>query len=134
MSESPWKYFSKEELGCHCNECKENNWHKMDDLTMRLVVQLREKVGFALPVSSGFRCSAHNQKVSNTGPFGPHTTGKALDFKVYGEQAYLLVKAALELGFTGIGVNQKGLHESRIIHTDTLTIAEGFPRPWIWTY
>lgn len=134
MSESPWKYFSKEELGCHCAECNGNNWHKMNDLFMKLLVQLREKVGFGLILSSAYRCPAHNQKSSTTGLFGPHTTGKAADIKVFGEHALEVIKCAIELGFSGIGVSQKGLHDARFIHVDTLTVEENFPRPNLWSY
>lgn len=134
MSESPWKYFSKEELGCRCDECKGNNWHKMNAEFMQLLVKLREKLGFGLPLSSAYRCPSHNQTVSTSGLFGPHTTGKAADIKIYGEHAYTLVHVALDIGFTGIGVKQKGLHDARYIHVDNLTVEENFPRPNIWSY
>jgi zinc D-Ala-D-Ala carboxypeptidase len=39
---------------------------------------------------------------------------------------------ALEQGFTGIGVSQKGA--IRFIHVDDLPDAPGQPRPTIWSY
>jgi zinc D-Ala-D-Ala carboxypeptidase len=48
---------------------------------------------------------------------------------VDGQQAHKLLKLAFELGFTGIGVNQKT--SGRFIHLDTLTEA---PRPNVWSY
>lgn len=94
---------------------------------------LREKVGFPLIVTSGYRSPAYNDSVSTTGTTGPHTTGKAVDLAVAGHQAHAVLKAALELGFTGIGVSQKGT--SRFIHLDILANGEhGAPRPWVWSY
>lgn len=133
MTESTWKYFSREELNCRCgrDECKDS-WHKMQDDLMSKIVALREQLGFPFVISSAYRCKEHNLKVSDTGSFGPHTTGKAIDIVVQGSKAYQLIKAATQLGFAGIGVNQKGA--SRFIHLDILTEKEGFPRPWIWSY
>lgn len=94
---------------------------------------LREKVGFPLIITSGYRSPQYNASVSSTGETGPHTTGKAADIAIRGHQAHALLKTALELGFTGIGISQKG--ESRFVHLDTLENGEqGAPRPWIWSY
>ena len=44
-------------------------------------------------------------------------------------------RAASEVGFTGIGVNQAG-GEERFIHLDDIQPEDEFhvPRPWIWSY
>jgi zinc D-Ala-D-Ala carboxypeptidase len=60
---------------------------------------------------------------------GAHASGCACDVAVDGQQAHKLLKLAFELGFTGIGVNQKT--SGRFIHLDTLTEA---PRPNVWSY
>lgn len=96
----------------------------MDDLQ-----ELRQLFGRPMPVTSGYRCSEYNTKVSSTGPNGPHTTGRAVDIGLGGSAAYDLLKLALGRGFTGIGVNQKGT--GRFIHLDKLT--DG-PRPNVWSY
>lgn len=85
-------------------------------------------------VSSGYRCPRHNSRVSSTGESGPHTTGQAVDILASGGNALRIVEIALDLGFTGIGLKQKGEHSRRFIHLDTLPNAPGQPRPWIWTY
>jgi len=95
--------------------------------------RLRDVVGFPLIINSGYRDPAHNDAVSTTGENGPHTTGHASDIRIYGERAVVLVYHAIGLGFTGIGLQQKGSVESRYVHLDDLT-APGFPRPNIWTY
>lgn len=102
----------------------------MDDLQA-----LRDACGFPLPVNSGYRTPAHNAAVSTTGETGPHTTARATDIRIYGERAFQLVTHALALGFTGIGVAQKGDVNGRYIHVDKLpTDNPLIPRCAIWSY
>ena len=103
-----------------------------DDEFMRKVQVLRDVVGFPMKVTSGARCPAHNDKVSSTGLTGPHTTGRAIDFEVSYAQAFYVVSAAMKLGFSGIGVQQKG--QGRFIHVDDLPNKPGQPRPTVWSY
>ncbi len=126
-----YKYFTTEELHCKCGRCDATE-SKMNDDFMCLMDILREKVGFPLTVSSAFRCKQYNSHISTTGLNGPHTTGRAIDLLVDRENAYIVLKKALELGFTGAGIKQKGI--SRFIHLDNLTKIDGFPRPTIWSY
>lgn len=123
-----WKYFTEKEMACtHCGECD------MDHDFMEMLDQLRELYGKPLPVSSGFRCPDHNiEKVKKK--LGAHTTGNACDLAVYGEEAYKILELAQQIGFTGIGVAQKGNVNARFIHLDNLTKKDDFPRPWIWSY
>lgn len=101
---------------------------------MRKVEALRTLCGFPFPITSAYRCPDHNAKVSSTGRTGPHTTGRAIDIGVRGEQAFKLVQLALQYGttFTGIGLQQKG--QGRFVHLDDLPNAQGQPRPTVWTY
>lgn len=96
--------------------------------------KLRRMFGSALIISSGYRDPAYNNTVAETGTNGPHTTGRAVDIRIYGEHAIVVVHLALELGFTGIGVSQKGDQAKRFIHLDDLTRDDGFPRPFLWSY
>jgi zinc D-Ala-D-Ala carboxypeptidase len=121
------KYFNPAEFMCH--HCGEN---KMDAVFLAEIDALRGLCGFPLSVTSGYRCPTHNQAVSTTGPNGPHTTGRAVDFGVRGAQALEVIKHAMAMGFTGIGVQQKGV--TRFIHIDNLPNAPGQPRPTIWSY
>lgn len=99
--------------------------------------ELRRRYGKPLLVNSGFRFPEWNEKVSSTGKTGPHTTGKAVDLRAHGRDAHMLVQIAMELGFTGIGLQQASRipHARRFVHLDTLTAVEtkGI-RPWIWSY
>jgi uncharacterized protein YcbK (DUF882 family) len=99
---------------------------------MDKIEQLRAMVGFPLPVTSAARCPDYNSKVSSTGRTGPHTTGRAIDFGVSGSKAYTLLSAALQMGFMGIGVNQKGA--GSFIHIDDIPNSPTSPRPFIWSY
>ena len=93
---------------------------------------LRDLIG-PLPVTSGYRTPGHNQSVG--GARGVHDTGRAVDIAVSGERAFLIAGVAGELGFTGIGISQKGPHDKRFIHLDDLSDHETpGPRPWIWSY
>jgi len=122
-----WQYFRREEFACkHCNENL-----IADDFVTKLDT-LRQRVGFALAITSGYRCPVYNNQVSTTGFTGPHTTGKAADLAVSRKQAYIVLREALAMGFTGIGVDQKG--ESRFIHLDDLTEPSHAPRPTVWSY
>lgn len=103
----------------------------MDMEFMNRLQSLRELCNFPLSISSGFRCLKHNAEVSSTGDSGPHTTGMAVDILISGEKAHQLLKNALRLGFTGIGISQKGEHGKRYIHVDTV---KNGPRPMVWSY
>lgn len=99
---------------------------------MEKVQAIRDRAGFPFTVTSAARCPNYNSQVSSTGRTGPHTTGRAIDIGARGEQAYRIVGLAMLMGFTGIGVNQKG--GARFVHLDDLPNGPGCPRPYIWSY
>lgn len=99
---------------------------------MEKIEILRVRVGFPLPVTSAARCPKHNRSVSGTGDDGPHTTGRAIDFGISRQQAYIVMREALTMGFTGIGIQQKG--GGRFIHLDDLPDSPRQPRPTVWSY
>lgn len=127
MIMSRWLKFTEEELRCkHCNEMN------MDPEFMGKLVNMRLSLGFSFPIVSGYRCPEHNARVSTTGLDGPHTTGRAVDIAVRGEQALIIVESARRFGFSGVGIKQHG--PNRYMHLDDLHDAPGRPRPWIWSY
>jgi zinc D-Ala-D-Ala carboxypeptidase len=99
---------------------------------MDKVEKLRDRLGFQMPVTSGYRCPEYNNRISGTGRTGPHTTGRAIDIGVSHSRALEMIRMALSVGFTGIGVKQHGA--GRFIHLDDLPNAEGQPRPHLWSY
>ena len=100
----------------------------MDSEFMRMLQTLRDEMQGPLKVTSGFRCVNHNQMVSTTGINGPHTQARAADILVSGERAMRLFEKARQIGFSGIGLSQKGPHKGRFVHLDTK------PRVALWSY
>jgi len=126
------KFFTPDEFACKCG-CGTN---KMKQSFVLSLDDLRGFCGFPLVVTSGYRCPDYNNSISSTGYEGPHTTGMAVDFGVYGEQAFILLSHARRIGITGIGVSQASSlpYSKRFVHLDALSANDNRPRPWIWTY
>ena len=121
------KYFTEEELVCsHCGESG------MDSNFMKRIDALREELGFPFPVNSAYRCPEHPIEARKSSP-GAHSTGHAIDIGVRGEQAHTLLYAALDAGFTGIGVSQNG-SSGRFIHLDDIENSPSRPRPTVLSY
>lgn len=130
MSDTPWPHFSRRELVCPCG-CERM---EMDAQFLGKMEALRYFFGKPLQIVSGFRCPMYNAQSSITGLSGPHITGQAVDILIFGAEAHHLITLAVQLGFSGIGLNQKGPHHSRHLHLDTIENSPGRPRPTIWTY
>jgi zinc D-Ala-D-Ala carboxypeptidase len=119
--------FSKAEF-----DCKHTGNNEMQHSFMELVQLLRTAYGKSMRVSSGYRDPKHPIEARKAGVSGAHTTGLACDFAVERGDAYTVLKLALELGFTGIGIQQKG--SGRFIHLDTIPNSAVQPRPTVWSY
>jgi uncharacterized protein YcbK (DUF882 family) len=102
----------------------------MDYGFMDKLDHIRAAFGYPMRLSSAYRCLAHNRAVSSSGDSGPHPKGKAVDVKIYGPRALLLVRTALSFDISGVGVQQKGALNSRFIHLDQAHDE----RPSIWSY
>ena len=123
-----WNYFSVDELKCKgTDECE------MDEGFMEKLEALRHEFNEPMIVSSGYRHESYNQVIGGA-KNSPHLYGKAVDVVISGKSAYRLMKLAIEHGFTGIGVSQRGPHERRFLHIDTMENSDTHPRPWIWSY
>ena len=123
-----WEYFSVDELKCKgTDECE------MDEGFMKKLEALRHEFNEPMIVSSGYRHESYNQVIGGA-KNSPHLYGKAVDVVISGKSAYRLKKLAIEHGFTGIGVSQRGPHEKRFLHIDTMENSDTHPRPWIWSY
>jgi zinc D-Ala-D-Ala carboxypeptidase len=118
------KYFTYDGdpmLACPC--CGRRG---MDDMFLCELDELRELMGIPLIVSSGYRCAEYNKKRGFT---QTHASGKAVDIQISNPNAHRLVKYAFNLGFLGIGWNQKGPHNKRFVHLD-----KARKTPTIWSY
>jgi zinc D-Ala-D-Ala carboxypeptidase len=119
---SDYPNFSCEEFRCkYTGECE------MHPEYMQRLQHLRSVYGKPMNVTSGYRSPRHPKEASKATP-GEHAHGRAADIAVQGVDALRLIQLALGLGFTRIGVQQKGT--GRFIH---LGDSPDFP-PGIWSY
>jgi|TARA_R100000049_G_C1919540_1_gene65064 uncharacterized protein YcbK (DUF882 family) len=95
--------------------------------------RLRNDIG-PISLTSAYRCPDHPVEQAKTKGPGSHSLGKAFDVPCRGELAFDILKAALSIGFSGIGIAQSG--ENRFIHLDCIDHLDQFhaPRPAIWSY
>ena len=122
--ESP--YFSSEEMSC-----SHTGLEKMDARFMEMLTELRVAYAKPLRVTSAYRDITHPIEAKKAKP-GAHATGKAADIAVERGEAYEVLKLALDIGFTGIGVAQKG--SGRFLHLDICEPEDGMIRPTVWSY
>lgn len=120
-----WKNFTEDELKCKCG-CGESNPNPEFVTLMDKVQILRDLYGKPLEISSAYRCKVHPVEIVKSKP-GMHNKA-AVDIKCYGEDALDILELALELDFTGAGINQKGHFDQRFIHLDLRE------NPTIWSY
>lgn len=130
MNDSPWANFSYAELRCRCGQCASTG-REMNPDFMGLVQQLRELFGQSMPLSSAYRCAHHPDEVHKTTP-GEHCDGMAVDVSCRGPEALRLLNLALSLGFTRIGVSQKG--SKRFLHLGLAPAGGRLASPMIWSY
>ncbi len=117
-------YFSEKETGCRCGKC--GQVQGMPESALIRADMLRDLCGFALNMSSGYRCPLHPENAT-----GPHSEG-AFDIEIGYMRAHTVLKCAMILGFKGIGIQQKG--NKRFIHLDDCEAANQRPRPHVWSY
>jgi len=102
--------FTKEEMACKCGKCGSEGG-EMDPGFMVKLQTLREAYGKPIHISSGYRCSTHNQAVGGA-PNSYHLSGRAADILIpKGEDRYDLVKNIIQLKFfRGIGIYDAWIH------------------------
>ena len=100
----------------------------MDEIFVKKLDTLRGLLKVPLAITSGYRTGSHNKKIGGA-PQSQHLNGHAADIAIAGENAFKLVGLAYTLGFTGIGIQQKGAWDKRFIHLDLRTT-----EPRIWSY
>lgn len=127
MSDWRWPHFTPDEL-----RCKGTGELVVVGRFLDRLERLRDRFGKPMVITSGYRSPAYNAQVSTTGTEGPHTTGRAVDVAIAGVDAFDVVRLAVAMGFTGIGVSQRGDRGGRFIHLDD--IEDWTTRPRIWSY
>ena len=123
---TPYPNFRPHEFACsHTGQV-----NMAPDFLARLQL-LRSAYGGPLVITSGYRHPTHPREESKAYP-GPHTTGRAADVRASGPLAYEILHLALAVGFTGIGIQQRGA--GRFLHLDTIPRDQHHPRPYVWSY
>lgn len=112
------KYFKLSEF-----DCKHTGKNEMSPEFLEKLDELREACGFPFVITSGYRDVSHPAEAKKS-KGGTHTQGIAADIATQdGSSRYILIKEALALGFTGIGVANTFIHLDRRETT-----------PVTWTY
>ena len=112
-------------------KCSHTGLEKMDAEFMEMLTELRVAYAKPMRVTSAYRDATHPIEAKKAKP-GAHATGRAADIAVERGEAYEVLKLALEIGFTGIGVAQKG--SGRFLHLDICNSDDGMIRPTVWSY
>lgn len=113
------KYFEESEF---------NEFDKMDPVLLAMLDDLRENYGYPIKLTSTYRSPEHPIEARKSKP-GEHAYGAAVDIAcVGGEATFKLVKAAIETGFTRIGISRK----NNFVHVGIGY--PGAPETTIWTY
>ena len=113
------KYFEESEF---------TEFDKMDPKLLEMLDALRENYGYPIKLTSTYRSPEHPIEARKSKP-GEHAYGAAVDIAcIGGEATFKLVKAAIETGFTRIGISRK----NNFVH-----VGIGYPdapETTIWTY
>ena len=121
--EASSKNFSAVELRCHCPKCNRQVPNLVQQKSLDLLQQLRDKVGRPLSLVSAYRCAEHPVEKRKATP-GQHNKGTAFDIAVGdGSEAYEVMKHAFAFGFTGIA------RGNGFVHVDT---RKSIPVNWIY--
>ena len=110
------------------NESEFKEFSKMDSNLLEKLDNLREVYGYPIKLTSTYRSPDHPLEAKKSKP-GEHAYGAAVDIAcVGGEATFKLVKAAIEVGFTRIGISRK----NNFVHVGIGY--ESAPPITIWTY
>lgn len=112
------RYFKLSEF-----DCKHTGRNEMQPEFLELIDKLRGACGFPFVITSGYRDPSHPIEAAKSKP-GTHAQGIAADIKVSDwAQAYILMREAFRLGFTGIALG------NGFVHVD---IRKTTPVSWIY--
>lgn len=119
---SKYPNFSKSEF-----DCKHTAENEMQIEFMDKLQKLRNVYGKSMRITSGYRSTKHPIEAKKTHSNGEHTQGNCADIACdNGTDRFRLIKIALEVGFTRIGIAKNFIH---------LGIGgKGLPNYVIWDY
>ena len=122
MNWSDYPNFNKAEF-----DCKHTGLNEMKPEFMKLLQALRLMYGKPMTITSGYRHHTHPVEARKGHTTGEHTQGVCCDVAcASGADRYQIIRLALQLGFTRIGIAKTFIH---------LGIGgAGLPSPTIWDY
>ena len=113
-----YKYFKLDDF-----KCQETGENEIDPEFVMKLDELREACGFPFVITSGYRSPKHSIEAKKAKP-GTHAQGIAADIRTTsGQQRHKIIKAAMIMGFNGIGVAKS------FVHVDTREAS-----PVVWSY
>jgi uncharacterized protein YcbK (DUF882 family) len=113
-----FRYFTRKEF-----DCQQTGENEMQDEFIHSLDALRHECGFSFRITSGYRSPSHSIEARKETP-GTHAQGIAADIGTTdGSERYIIVKNAMAMGFSGIGIHKT------FVHVDTRTTT-----PVVWTY
>lgn len=99
-------YFKPTEFACKCG-CGSTT---IDPRLLEMLNKARDYAGIPFVITSGVRCKAHNKSIGGV-TNSPHIGGYAADISAVDSRSkYLIVKAALHVGFNRVGVGKNFVH------------------------
>ena len=119
-----YKYFKKEEFNC-----QHTGNNLMQHPFMEKLEILRSSVDRPFTISSGYRDTSHPIEAKKE-KAGFHTKGIACDILANHKHALDIISKAYDMGFTVIGVKQKGDYGGIFIHLDIRETDS----PVLWSY
>ena len=122
MNWSDYPDFPKSEF-----DCKHTGLNEMKPEFMSKLQELRKRYGRPLKITSGYRHPTHPIEARKGSKTGEHTFGTCADVScTSGSDRFELIRLALEVGFTRIGIAKTFVHLG--IGHETL------PKNVIWDY
>lgn len=109
--------FNVSEFACHGSGCCSNVL--IDDTLVTYIQKIRDHFGVPVTISSGYRCTKHNQRVGGASA-SRHTKGSAADIIVKGIAPAEVAKYAESIGIKGIGLYETN-KDGHFVHIDTRT-------------
>lgn len=93
-------------------DCKHTGRNEMNHDFLAKLDQLRHACGFPFIITSGYRDKTHPVEARKAKPgTGTHAQGIAADIRVSdGAQAYIIMREAFKMGFTGIARGATFVH------------------------
>lgn len=106
MNWSLYPNFTKDEF-----DCRHTGLNLMQPKFLERLQILRLAYDAPMAITSGYRHPTHPNEARKGHSYGEHTTGNCCDVAcTSGSERFRLVKLALELGFTRIGIAKNFVH------------------------